>query len=79
MQTLADGSASGTGFTNDCSVATNGPTLTANLCVSRVYTLTVVATNLQHMDLDFAVIPPTLFFSSQYRPASVAKKLYGFG
>ncbi len=68
--TLADGSASGTGFTNDCSVATNGPTLTANLCVSRVYTLTVVATNLQHMDLDFAVIPPMQFLANTGPQAS---------
>ena len=56
--TLADGLSSCSGVTNDCSIATNGPTLLANLCVRRPYTLMMMASNLSAMEMDLGVVPP---------------------
>ena len=56
--TLADGFSDGYGHPDGCGQPTNAPTLFANANVPREYLLTVVATNLQQVELQIHVNPP---------------------
>ena len=56
--TLADGFTDGYGHPDGCFQPTNAPTLLANLNVRREYLLSVVATNLQQLELKIRVNPP---------------------
>jgi hypothetical protein len=63
--TLGDGISIGYGAVQGCTMATNAPPLFSNLHVRREYRLTIVASNLSQLQMEFMVSPPTQMLSTK--------------